>query len=145
MRTAVPEDLDQIKAIADANRLWLGFVLRPALLENIRRDWVLVADRGDEVIGFVSFHYRRDGWTTLYEICVAEGERGNGAGRAMLDCLVETCRMYGSRGIRLKCVVGNPANGFFEQYGFRLVGQETGKRRPLNVWQFSLRPWESLF
>jgi len=127
-------DLDAIKRIADANKDTLGFVLRPALAENIARQWVLVAEEGSRILGFCNFRHRRDGQTTIYEICVSKDERGCGIGRAMIEALVKECHSC----IRLKAMQGTAANGFYQHLGFELVGTEQGKKRALNVWTISI-------
>ena len=74
IRKATSQDLEAIKQIADANKEAIGFVLRPALAQNIKRGWVLVAEREGVVIGFANYRHRQDDQTTLYEICVAKVE-----------------------------------------------------------------------
>ncbi len=66
IRPAQADDLDTIKALADAERAALGFVRRPALAEAITHGEMLAAERAGEVVGFVEFHRRRDGQVTLY-------------------------------------------------------------------------------
>ena len=60
VRKARAEDLDAIKALADANKASLGFVLRPALAAGIEQEWLLVAERTGHVIGFVHYRHRQD-------------------------------------------------------------------------------------
>src|SRR5690349_20474664 len=103
IRPAVPIDLDAVKALADANRADLGFVLRPALAEGITRGWLYVAIRGDVIVGFVHFRPRRDGWTTIYEICTAAAFRRQGIGSALLAEVYDTSLNQGRQGVRLKC------------------------------------------
>ncbi len=67
VRKAQAEDLDAVKALADANRASLGFVLRPALADGIEAGWLLVAERGGRVIGFVHYRHRKDARTTIYQ------------------------------------------------------------------------------
>lgn len=138
IRKATIHDLDAIKAIADRNKNFIGFVLRPALLENIERGWVIVAENSDGAVGFISYRHRKDRQTTLYEICVDEKQRRKSIGRSMLDFLVAESRKNGIFGIKLKCVGENPANGFFQEYGFKLLAKENGKRRKLNLWMLEL-------
>ena len=134
VRKASHADLDGIKAIADANKDTLGFVLRPALAENIARQWVLVAESNSRILGFCNFRHRRDRQTTIYEICVSQGYRGQGIGRAMIEALAKECQSC----IRLKAMQGIAANDFYRHLGFQLVGTEQGKKRVLNLWILSI-------
>lgn len=136
IRYATIPDLDAIKGLADANKGTLGFVLRPALLEAIAHRWVLVAEQDSQIVGFCNFRHRRDGQTTIYEICVAEAHRGTGIGRALITALCQECTSC----IRLKAVVGIPANEFYQRMGFVLESVQSGKKRSLNVWRLDVRP-----
>jgi ribosomal protein S18 acetylase RimI-like enzyme len=135
VRKARAEDLDAVKALADANKASLGFVLRPALAAGIQRDWLMVAERAGQVIGFVHYRHRQDSQTTLYEICVDEASRRNGVGRSLVQALAIESQALGRACIRLKSPADLLANKFYQQLGFELVGTEPGKRRPLNVWE----------
>lgn len=135
VRKARVEDLDAVKALADANKASLGFVLRPALAAGIQRDWLLIAERAGQVIGFVHYRHRQDSQTTLYEICVDEASRRNGVGRSLVRALAVESQSLGKARIRLKSPTDLLANKFYQQLGFELVGTEHGKRRPLNVWE----------
>jgi len=135
VRKACAEDLDAVKALADANKSALGFVLRPALAAGIQRGWLLVAEQVGQVIGFVHYRHRQDAQTTLYEICVGEAQRGNSVGRALVQALAAESEALGKLCIRLKAPADLPANEFYRQMGFTLVSVEQGKRRQLNVWE----------
>jgi ribosomal protein S18 acetylase RimI-like enzyme len=135
VRKARAEDLDAVKALADANKASLGFVLRPTLAIGIQRDWLLVAERAGQVIGFVHYRHRQDSQTTLYEICVDEASRRNGVGRSLVQALAVESQALGKASIRLKSPTDLPANEFYQKLDFALVGTEQGKRRPLNIWE----------
>ena len=138
IRPARADDLDAIKALADAERVALGFVRRPALAEAIARGELLAAERAGEIVGFVEFHRRRDGQVTLYHIAVAPAARRQGVGRAMLDGLAAVARASGAGRVLLKCPVELPANAFYQRYGFRLEERLDGRKRGLNVWGLSI-------
>jgi N-acetylglutamate synthase-like GNAT family acetyltransferase len=135
VRKARVEDLDAIKALADANKASLGFVLRPVLAAGIQRDWLLVAERAGQVIGFVHHRHRQDSQTTLYEICVDEASRRNGVGRSLVQALTAESRSLGKIRVCLKAPADLPANEFYRQLGFALTDVQQGKRRQLNVWE----------
>ncbi len=138
IRKATLQDLEAIKQIADANREAIGFVLQPALAQNIQRGWVLVAEKDGVVIGFASYRHRRDEQTTLYEICVAEGYRGNGVGTALLEALIDESRQLGKCYLRLKCPASSLANAFYAGLAFERVGKEQGRCRELIQWRKEL-------
>lgn len=126
IRKAAIWDLDAIKTIADANRKEIGFVLRPVLMAGIARGEVHCAVE-DGVVGFVHWHMRLDGWSTIYEIATAT--RGKGIGTMLLHSVPKP--------LQLKCPEGSSANAFYERNGGKLVATVDGRKRRLNVWQWS--------
>lgn len=126
IRKATISDLDAIKKIADANRKEIGFVLRPVLMAGITRGEVHCSV-GDEVVGFVHWHMRLDGWSTIYEIVTAT--QGKGIGTMLLHSVPKP--------LQLKCPEGSSANAFYERSGGKLVATVDGRKRRLNVWQWS--------
>jgi len=123
IRQATLDDIPNIKQLADRHKKELGFILRPALVEAVDRAELLYHPESGS---FCHYHRRRDGFTTLREICVTEAYRGQGIGRELIDNL---CRP-----VRLKCPVTNSSNDFYRHLGFQLAGTEPGKKRALNVW-----------
>ncbi len=138
IRTATLAALDAIKVIADTHRRELGFVLRPALAESIKRKEVLVAENSAGLIGFVEYHHRRDEQTTLYHIAVVPDHRLQGVGRALIEALRNEALARKKQTILLKCPVDLPAQDFYAQLGFDSLGQESGKKRSLIVWALAL-------
>lgn len=141
VRKATSDDLAAIKIIADSNKTALGFVTKPALLVGISRGWLLVAENESRIIGFVHYRHRRDGQTTVYEICVDQQFRGQGVGHLLIRSLIQEAQLC----ICLKAVVGLPANGFYEHLGFELIRTEQGKKRALNVWRYERKNVCTLF
>jgi ribosomal protein S18 acetylase RimI-like enzyme len=139
VRKARLDDLEAIKAIADSNRRELGFVRRAALSEGILRSEVYVGELGTELVGFVEYHHRRDGQTTLYHIAVAAKHRMQCVGKKLMQTLASEAIGCGKRRLVLKCPAELPANGFYQKLGFAILDIEEGKRRFLNVWSLSLR------
>lgn len=139
IRQATAEDIPAIKRLADANKLALGFVHRAGLLDGIAHRWLLVAEIHQDIVGFVHYRHRRNEQTTLYEIVVAETWRGTGLGRTLIAALSADAQRHGKAVIRLKTPDTLPANGFYQHLGFCLVGQETGRKRRLNIWEQHLK------
>lgn len=126
IRQATLADIDHIKQVAGRYKKELGFILRPALIEAVRRGELLYHPASS---AFCHWHRRRDGVSVIYEICVPTESRGQGIGRRMVELL--------PRPIRLKCPVDNASNNFYRHLGFDLAATEPGKKRALNVWLLS--------
>jgi len=116
VRWAYEKDMDAVKRLADDNRNALGFVVRTSLEEQACRRELLIAEQQGRVIGFVSLHHRRDGWTTIHELCVTEGSRRRGMGRALVEAVEDDALRANQNGIRLKCPLDLPTNGFYRDY-----------------------------
>lgn len=138
-RKAILEDIDAIKRLTDRHRTELGFVLRPSLEQSIRDGELIVAVRGQVIVGLIHYHHRRDQQTTVYHFAVDLSNRRCGIGRTLVDDLVSEAREVGKEFILLKCPVKLIANEFYRSVGFILVRTETGKERQLNVWQLQLQ------
>jgi len=126
LRYGTESDVDAIMRIAHQYPQELGYVMPIKLRERMAAYEVYVAIQHDNLVGFVCWHKRRDGWATIYEIAVDKRDRGNGIGKALLNAV--------PRPTRLKCTVDNPANQFYAAQGMTLDRTEAGKKRPLNVW-----------
>ncbi len=135
VRKATRNDLDDIKALADAHRHELGFVRRPALSAAIDRREVLVTQKCGVFVGFLEYHHRKDWQTTLYHVAVKSEFRRQGIGRALMDALESEAHAEGKRMILLKCAEVLPANRFYERFGCQWVEREKTKKRTLLVWQ----------
>ena len=136
---ATPNDIECIKGIADANRDKIGFVRRQILLEQQKRGWLIVAKVDSQIVGFVSYRHRKDGQTTLYEICVVDECQASGIGTHLMDALVNESRGLGKDRVVLKCPAELSANRFYSKYGFLFKTFEQGKSRPLIVWELLLK------
>jgi GNAT superfamily N-acetyltransferase len=136
---ARPEHIAQIKGLVDANRHVFGFVVRSVFYDALETKTLIVAERGEKVIGFIRYHHRkRDLQTTLYDICVAKSERGKNIGQGMMAVLIEDCRNFKRTTILLKCPSHLEANTFYEKNGFCCIDSVIGKRQKLNVWRLDL-------
>jgi N-acetylglutamate synthase-like GNAT family acetyltransferase len=135
VRWAREEDIGAVKRLADSNSAALGFVVRASLEAQMRRQELLISECQGKVVGFVSFHHRRDKWTTIYELCVEKNYRRQGIGRALIEAVQEDALRFHQSGIRLKCPLNLPANSFYARIGFTRVAIEEGKRRPLAIWE----------
>ncbi len=144
IRKAKTNDLAVIKAIADANRVELGFLLRDKVKEALEDSRVFVAtNTNDTVLGFVIYRHRqKDAQTTLSDICVLQNWRGQGVGRSLIEALRSECVELKRQFILLKCPQHLPANLFYERFGFNCARVEVGRVRKLNVWQLPINAYE---
>jgi GNAT superfamily N-acetyltransferase len=77
-------------------------------------------------VGFAGLeaHYRGAGTTRLHKLYVLPGQQGTGAGRALLQAVVEHARADGDARIELNVNKYNPAKQWYERQGFRTVREE---------------------
>lgn len=126
IRLATDHDLTDIKRIANQNREFIGFVMKIALIEAIKKRSLLVFEDLSGVIGFVHYHPRKDGWHTIHEIAVSKQLQSKGVGQQLFDSVPLP--------IRLKTTEDNiKALGFYVKNGMKIVVIENGKKRKLTV------------
>lgn len=115
------------------------FVTLVSLREAAQRGSLHIAMLDGEIVGFVSYRACRDGWQTIYELCVKREVHGLGIGRALLYSVPAP--------IRLKTTVDNTrANKFYTNAGMKLVETYQPKgtdskgnpKRPLNVYHLRI-------
>lgn len=135
IRPALLDDIDAIKQLADSHKHELGFLRRPALLEAIKRQELLIAENGAGIVGFVEYRHRRDQQTTLYNVVVAPGSRQRGIGQQLVVNLEKEAKRQEKSWILLKCPEDLPANTFYEHIGYEKIAVERGKTRRLNIWR----------
>src|SRR3989344_2310123 len=117
IRKASENDIPAVKRIADLNKRYLGFTKRVILGESIAKAELHVAVLDRQIAGFIRWHRRRDGWTTVYELCVDEPYRGRGLGRMLIA-------VAGKGPVKLRCHHTNPALQFYYGLGFRFESFE---------------------
>lgn len=132
---ATPGHTEGILRIARSNRDALGFTPRAAYDKAVAASEILVATAGVDVVGFVKFHFRRDGQATVYEIAVSNEWRRQGIGRSLLRALLAKCGCRGMRVLRLQCPCDLPANEFYGATGWRKVGTNPGRSRALAIYE----------
>lgn len=125
-RNATNDDYSEIKRISNQHRNYLPFVMRVAIEESITRNEVVVAEDYGKVIGFIHFHKRKDGITTIHEVGVDKEYLNRGIGRKLILQL--------KKPIQLKVTKDNPANDFYKKIGFEFKKSIKGKKRDLNLY-----------
>lgn len=139
IRPAELRDVSACKAIADANREALGFIVAAVFVDAVHRNRLLVAESAGEVIGFVRYNHRvRGAETTLYDICVARSFRLQGVGRSLTAALREVCQSNKRHAIIARCPEDLSANAFYARLGFQQITVEPGRRRRLVLWRLTL-------
>ena len=139
LRKASLDDIDKIKSLVDKHKTELGFIIRPALINSIKGDELIVAvDPADDVVGLVHYRHRKDRQTTLYNIVVRSDYRRHAIGSTLVDCLKHEAHSRGQYFISLKCPTTLSANEFYKALNFELNTVEDGKQRSLNIWNLPL-------
>lgn len=100
---------------------------------------VLVADEGEEVLGFSSLSaYRpRPGYATVVEdsVYVDERHRGKGVGRLLLEGAVEAARTHGFHSVIGRVITEQEASmALHKACGFEVVGIEREVGRKFGRW-----------
>ena len=150
LRPAVPADAEALRAIYNTEvlRSTATFDVVPRTVEDQAR-WmaehegahtaVVAVDDGGTVVGFGSLSYYRDrhAYATTAEnsVYVAEGHRGEGVGRALLEELVHLAVQHGFHTLIARVGSENEASVRLHQAcGFEVVGVEREIGRKFNRW-----------
>lgn len=121
IRKATIGDKDKIAAIWRKNTSQLGGVQMAGLKRAIESGLCHVAEENGEILGFVEYYARKDGWQTIYHIATSEAARNQGVGAALLWSV--PCP------IRLKVTVDNEsAIRFYEHHHMQRAAEETTKK-----------------
>lgn len=120
IRPAREKDIPHIEKIFKANKRYLGFTKRVIMGASIAKTELHVAVIKNKIVGFIRWHRRRDGWSTVYELCVDESCRLRGVGRKLM-------RVVGLGPTKLKCHSENSALHFYNKLGFKTVSNEITK------------------
>jgi ribosomal protein S18 acetylase RimI-like enzyme len=126
IRYGTSADIGAVQHIARQFNRELGFVRRASLERAIANRELYVASLDTELVGFVNWHTRRDGWRTVYELGVHRDYHDQSIGRNLLYAVPTPTR--------LKCTTDNErANRFYAGTGMQLAAVEQGRKRALNV------------
>lgn len=113
-----------------------------------RRELFLARIRGEAAGAFRLLLADRDFWGEaeigdslyLHSFAVRRAYAGAGAGRAIIDYVVETGRALGREYIKLDCFSSSPRLiAYYERHGFTSVGSVTVRGKPMNLMQRALR------
>jgi len=135
------DTVNSAKNISNFFKKELGFVNKAALEESYKKNELEVVGNG---AGFVHFHHRKDGQTTIYSLAVKQQYQKKGWGRLLLFRVICSAIESGCNRIVAKCPTDLPSNNFYQSFGFYLKTVEPGKKRALNIWEY-LIPTPFLF
>lgn len=139
-RTIIPvepgsELLAEVMSLGRANAKTLGFFPDGAFEDHASRGQVLACVEDERLAGYLVFR-TSEVTITLVHLCVADGLRGRGIAKALVDHLHE--RLSGFSGIVARCRIDFPANNIWPSLGFAPRNEVPGRatRRPttLRVW-----------
>lgn len=121
----LPEEFIRARTFEAREAFW-----RDRLLEDDPRVPIFVACGEDgAVVGFASGGAERTGELgvdgELYSIYLLEEAQGAGRGRALLEAVLGELRGLGMRRVAVWVLGTNPARGFYERLGGRLIGRRT--------------------
>ena len=138
-------DAPAIRALSEASQDELGAISqhRHWLTHQIDIGDVFVAETSEgELVGFVVFNHNppeEHEHTTVYYLCVNSTYRKHGIGKRLMEAVAVDARLFGNKGITLKCPTQLPANHFYKSIGYTLEGSETDQEGgSLNFWTLSL-------
>lgn len=99
-----------------------------ALHEQLTRKGhqALLLKRATDTVGFGSYEHRvhESAMTRLHKLYVLPTEQGIGGGGLLLGAVLKTAHDRGSAFVELNVNRFNPAKGFYERHGFRVVRDE---------------------
>jgi phosphinothricin acetyltransferase len=149
VRLATIEDAEAIRSIYNLEVLesTVTFDLVPRSLAE-QQDWltarsgahaVVVAEDGDEVVGFASLspYKERPAYRTTVEdsVYVRRDQQGRGVGKAMLEELLTLATQHGFHAVMGRIVGGHEASIALHQgAGFSVVGTEREVGRKFGRW-----------
>lgn len=149
VRLARPDDSEIIREIynveVETSTVTLDIVPRSSedqrrwLLDRSGAHAVVVAEIGDDVVGFASLSPWRDrpGYRTTVEdsVYVARSHQGRGVGRALLGEILGVARAHGFHAVMARIAAGHQASLLLHAaYGFRSIGVEREVGRKFGRW-----------
>lgn len=135
IRFAVQEEIGDLKKMADLYTKELGFIIKPALIESIKKNLVLVILFRESIVGFSEYRHKKDEFTVIYHFVIHEDYRGMGLGKLLLDRTIKEAKKNNKKFIQLKCPEDLHANYFYQKNGFQIINTEKGKKRKINQYR----------
>lgn len=112
------------ETIRDGVDQWYSDPVIQMELQSPRTE-LLVAEEGDDIVGFVHGHWAGDAGIVL-RLYVHPASRNEGIGSALFDAVASTLRDHGVDQLRAMALAENEtATGFYRDQGMSQVGSET--------------------
>lgn len=131
VRPGSPADHEAVLEIARSLARWFHPLEQVALAIDLRLHHLLVVERGDEMVGFLTYHLPERGLVELSWLGVREASQGQGLGAALLTALEREARRRRATRIQVGTVDGSSAEPAFEatrrfyyQHNFRPIGRD---------------------
>lgn len=137
----VMDYLDQVRDLADKNRVPLGFLPESAYREAAikRHLWIAPADNIGQIRGYLLFGgaYPR---LRVFQICVHPDHRLSGAARELIAALKDFGEKFNYQTITARVASELEANNFWQKSGFHIIRTIPGEgnRRSINVYALEL-------
>lgn len=139
IRTLAAGDVEAVLTLARGLADWFLPLDQIALAIDLRDHEGLVAVDGQEILGFLTFHFPAPQEAELSWLGVATTAQGRGVGRALLAALEAGLIDRGSRRLEVSTVPADfdarfeATNAFYRRHGFTVAGRDEGyfvHRRP---------------
>ncbi|MFF8951917.1 GNAT family N-acetyltransferase [Streptomyces sp. NPDC014940] len=126
------ELIDKAVALGDRHTRTLGLMKPPAYRKMAEDGGLLVAVEADQVVGYALFGLpKRSAHIRLAHLCVAEGHRGMGVARQLVETI---SKQYPQRlGIKAKCRRDYELSGMWRSLGFVPRGEVRGRGRDAEI------------
>lgn len=109
---------------------WTDTMFWSELAERDTR-WYVVAEEGDDVVGYAGLYIYAPGEAYIQTIGVATTSQRNGIGTALLEALLGEARKRGARQVDLEVRADNAvAIALYERHGFERIGIRRGYYQP---------------
>ena len=118
--------LAKVFDLAERHKRWFGMLPPPAYAEYAAKRLILIAVRGEDLLGYTIFRLPKTR-VTLVQLCVEPDLRGGGIARLLAD---ELSRLHADReGIALRCRRDWPANKAWPRLGFEVRSNAPGRSK----------------
>ncbi len=101
--------------------MYSGDSLKEQMQQN--HEFIIVSD-GPEPIGFASFGLIEPGTYKLHKLYILPGNQGKGAGRFVIEQILNAIIRKGGHSLRLNVNRNNKALNFYEKLGFLKINEE---------------------
>lgn len=128
--------LNMVQKLGDSASSTVGFLAREAYYDYARRERILVAIEGEQLLAYTMFRFKKSS-IVIVHLCVDPKFRGQGIPAKLIDWLLKQNEEYISH-IELACRRDYNLEKFWQKLGFSAVGEKAGRavnnRTILTIW-----------